>query len=430
MVFDPFRIAQQAQSAASNRAQLAQMAQDRQFQMEDRPGVQQRRAAELAALEQQNAYAAQANPLSLQRTQQQIAAADQSSKWAQEDRPGVRALNQLALQGKQRDSDKELQDEAVKLGASISMQTRNNPEQAPQIYADALAMGKRLGMPVDKLPQQYGPEAQNALDTMYAMVNDQRSTQMSADERFFNSLTSDLSPEEKDRARRIKLRMEAGAVGDATSTALQQGIIDEYAGAKGTVAGRVSDESSQAKLANELELKPQIAREVAQAQSDVKTEAEARLKKAENTKQYAMYKSSTNALSDAYSKLSTAEWGPVAGNLPAATAEAQAFDSNQALVFPQIRAVFRIAGEGSSSDQESAALKAMIPTRALKPAVFKRQQELLDRTIQAKLMGDYDLYSELLGVKVEPPTPEEREKSMQEEKQPVVQDGVTAFEDI
>jgi hypothetical protein len=152
-------------------------------------------------------------------------------------------------------------------------------------------------------------------------------------------------------------------------------------------------EAARQKVAAEETMRRQLALQYAPAEAQAAADA-ARLKKsgeleAERTeaqrgqgRTYQLYKTASDGLRDALAGTTT---GPVAGRMPALTADAQIAEGGVAAMAPVLKQLFRSAGEGVFTDKDQELLMRMLPTRADHPEAAKAKLEMIDNIVQAKL---------------------------------------------
>lgn len=98
----------------------------------------------------------------------------------------------------------------------------------------------------------------------------------SAGEREFKALVANLSPEDQEKARRIKLGLDARAVGSAAmTTATTDGLTEEVAGSEAVIAGAKSGASEEAKLKQQQIYLPKINAAVKEAEQEAVSRGEA-----------------------------------------------------------------------------------------------------------------------------------------------------------
>lgn len=97
---------------------------------------------------------------------------------------------------------------------------------------------------------------------------------------------------------------------------------------------------------------------------------------------YAAYQSAVQSLSKAMDQTAT---GPLAGRVPALTANQQIAEGAEATMAPILKQLFRNAGEGTFTDQDQALLMNMVPKRTDHPEARKAKLEMIDGVVKAKL---------------------------------------------
>lgn len=106
----------------------------------------------------------------------------------------------------------------------------------------------------------------------------------------------------------------------------------------------------------------------------------ARTGKAPNA--YAAYTAGVRGLESAMSNTAT---GPLAGRLPALTANQQIAEGAEATMAPILKQLFRDSGEGTFTDSDQALLMKMVPTRQDHPEARKAKLAMIDEIVRAKL---------------------------------------------
>jgi len=137
-----------------------------------------------------------------------------------------------------------------------------------------------------------------------------------------------------------------------------------------------------AKLAQQLKLTPRIKGATTTAIENAKLVAKINEKNRSNASAIRVYEAGITGLADALDQPIT---GPIIGSLPAITADQQIADGAVAAMAPILKQIFRVAGEGTFTDQDQKLLLDMVPTR--KDFAEARQSKLrnIDTIIQAKL---------------------------------------------
>lgn len=208
--------------------------------------------------------------------------------------------------------------------------------------------------------------------------------QGTAGEREFASMTSGLSKEDREKARRIQLGLDPRAVGSAAITTATTGLTDTVAGSEATIAGAKSGSSETAKLAAQLDGLPKVKSAVLQAEQQVKELGDKRTKAAQDQITMNMYQSAMAGLAEGLEGTTT---GAIAGRLPAITANQQIAEGAVAAIAPILKATFRTAGEGTFTDKDQELLLAMVPTRKDVPEARAAKINNINAIIAAKLSG-------------------------------------------
>jgi len=95
-----------------------------------------------------------------------------------------------------------------------------------------------------------------------------------------------------------------------------------------------------------------------------------------------LYMAASNGL---ITGLDGATTGPVAGRLPAMTTSSQVAEGGVAAMAPVLKQLFRVAGEGTFTDQDQKLLLDMVPTRKDTPEARKQKMSNIDSIVVAKL---------------------------------------------
>ena len=193
-----------------------------------------------------------------------------------------------------------------------------------------------------------------------AMYKKQMGGDPTAEMQTFDYLTKGLSEEDKKKALRVKLGLEARA-GLPLETYFGRG----YAGASGTAAGTTEAEFAKQATTNRI-LKSQ--------------------------------------LDFGFDNLGTAlgatgQTGKIFGNLPAVTTGAQLADNAKAILLPLMKGVWRGAGEGVFTDKDQETLEAMFPSRDMTPEAAKQALLIVRQLTELKLQNptfDINMYGNAL----------------------------------
>jgi hypothetical protein len=350
MQFDPYKLSQNIRETATAREQLATMQQQRKFQAQSEPVRQQTSQAQLLAMQNANA----AEPVRQETAQAQLA----------------------KIKNANTDADTKRKMQASSLLSSTIGRMEANPEQAPLVYQNALQTAKASGMDVSSFPQEYDPNTIADLKDFNAQLNQDN---MSAEYRSFEAKIAALPEEYREEARLIDVGSLGRKVNNATSSALKEGTIQEYAGAEATVAGA----KEQAKLEKKFELEPSIAAAVTKATLDVTTAAEAAGKEKTNEQSFNVYETGIRSLAEAMGEANT---GPIVGLFPALTTNQQKADGTVAAMAPILKKMFREDGEGPFTDKDQELLMKMIPTRTDTSEARAFKLKNIDNIIRAKLL--------------------------------------------
>jgi hypothetical protein len=121
------------------------------------------------------------------------------------------------------------------------------------------------------------------------------------------------------------------------------------------------------------------------ARSDLKSETERvkeRVLAKQNQRAYDVYSTGVTGLLKGLSGAST---GPIAGRMPAVTANAQIAEGSVAAMAPVLKQLFRSSGEGTFTDKDQELLMEMLPTRKDRPEARAAKLTNIDAIVRAKL---------------------------------------------
>lgn len=119
-----------------------------------------------------------------------------------------------------------------------------------------------------------------------------------------------------------------------------------------------------------------------QAKAEIERGAEQQKRQREQGQVFAQYQA---AISGLRSGLANSATGPLAGRLPAITANQQIAEGSVAALAPVLKQLFRAAGEGTFTDRDQALLLEMVPTRTDLPAAREAKLQNIDNIVRAKL---------------------------------------------
>lgn len=178
----------------------------------------------------------------------------------------------------------------------------------------------------------------------------------------------------------LSLYDQAIAAGDTDRAELIKRNIDPYSrnfsGGLGTGQAKQMTEQGLNPILAEREQMKTIAGERGKQQAD----SEANAKK--NSKAFGTYQAAIGQLEKAASQTTT---NPVAGLLPAVTANAQIMEGSISMMAPVLKEMFRQAGEGTFTDKDQELLLQMVPSRSEHPEAIKAKLEMIDNLVRAKL---------------------------------------------
>lgn len=202
--------------------------------------------------------------------------------------------------------------------------------------------------------------------------------QQSAEGQSFENLIANFSEKDKTKARRIKARIDPGAMGSAVQTIAASGTAPTIA----LVEETISAAKETGKLTAQHKLKPVVESAVISAVGQAKAEVAKLGEERSSIKTLDIYNNSMSNLTKALDNTIT---GPFIGLTPAMTANAQIADGAIAMMLPLMKDVFRGAGEGTFTEGDQKILTDMIPTRSDSAEARKTKITFIDELIRAKL---------------------------------------------
>lgn len=276
------------------------------------------------------------------------------------------------------------QQQALRRAQIINQSARALKQIDPAQRASAF---QRLGPRLQQFgidPQQFAgagftdQELDEAIVSTQGIISDP--SQLTAAQREFEQMTDGLSPEERERARRIGLGLEprAGTITGQERIATTPGLTEAVATSEAIQEGA----KEAAKLEEKLQLEPQIESAVKEAVQAVVTKGEVAKEDRSNQRALNLYQTGMGGLSRA---LGQTETGPFFGLLPAVTTSQQVADGAIAAMAPILKSMFRSSGEGTFTDKDQELLLNMIPTRKDTPAARVSKLQNIDAIVKAKL---------------------------------------------
>lgn len=164
----------------------------------------------------------------------------------------------------------------------------------------------------------------------------------------------------------------------AATEAARLGVQMQYAPAQAALETQAAVDRA-ARLAP-IETAAAVERQ--QAEAGVAAQTEQAKKQREQSTVFAQYQAAISGLRQG---LANATTGPIAGRLPALTADAQIAEGSVAALAPVLKQLFRAAGEGTFTDRDQALLLEMVPTRTDLPAAREAKLQNIDNIVRAKL---------------------------------------------
>lgn len=285
--------------------------------------------------------------------------------------PGMRAMQQLQnLDAGQREA------EIYKTERIASILQGATPEN----YQERLQLISQVAPVYAKqLPREFDPNQIGGHIDQVIKVGSMLSG-APAGLREFEGMTKGLTPEDRERARRIELGLEPRA---GTVTGKERAATDQKLG--GLIADQEAAEAGAvetAKLEVQLDKLPEVKRQVRLAEEEAKLAASRGEEGRQKSITLNMYETAMQGLSDSLAGTKT---GPFAGRLPAVTSKQQIAEGAIAVVAPILKSMFRAAGEGVFTDKDQELLMDMVPKRTDTPEAANAKLEMLDAVVRAKL---------------------------------------------
>jgi hypothetical protein len=178
----------------------------------------------------------------------------------------------------------------------------------------------------------------------------------------------------------LSLYDQALAAGDTERAELIRRNIDPYSR---SLAGGIG--LGQARLETERGLTPILSgrageQTLAERRATQTADSEANVRK--NSAAFGTYQAAIGQLEKAASATTT---NPIAGIIPAVSANAQIMEGAINTMAPVLKEMFRQAGEGTFTDKDQELLLNMVPTRKDHPEAVKAKLEMIDNLVRAKL---------------------------------------------
>ena len=170
-----------------------------------------------------------------------------------------------------------------------------------------------------------------------------------AEQQAFENLIADMSPEDQEKARRIKAGLDPRA-GSQFALGLEELFARAAAQAGGSEAG--------------------------------KSEQEKKALQVQNDKTWQIWQTAISGLEESLGNTAT---GRIAGLLPAITSNQQIADQAIAIMAPVLKNIFRESGEGVFTDRDQEILIDMIPDRGSNPDTIAYAINAINDIVAAKL---------------------------------------------
>lgn len=238
----------------------------------------------------------------------------------------------------------------------------------------------------------------------------------SVENRAFEQQIAGFTPEEKEKARKVKAGLTPRAVGSSSQTIAGTGQTEVVAESEAAIAAKKAAAVEAAKLAEQLKLKPEVEAAVNTAVADALAVNDQEAEGRSNKKAFKIYEAGIGSLLSGLSGTST---GPFVGLIPAITSSAQIASGAVAAMAPILKTLFREAGEGGFSDGDQKLLLDMIPTRSDRKEAIVAKLSNIDTIVRAKLGQPDKASTKDTGITIEQfkaMTPEQRQQVLQQQK--------------
>ena len=186
------------------------------------------------------------------------------------------------------------------------------------------------------------------------------------------------------QAAEIELGIAPRAGESAPERIARTGVAGAIAESEALIEGEKAAAKETAKLSAQLKLEPGVKSAVTTAVAQAKATVEALGEKKDNQVALQVYETAMSGLTEALGGTIT---GPVAGWLPALTANQQIADGAVAAMAPVLKQLFRASGEGQFTDKDQELLLAMVATRKDSPEARVAKLGNIDAIVRAKLGG-------------------------------------------
>lgn len=228
-----------------------------------------------------------------------------------------------------------------------------------------------------------------------AMPEDYRQTRVQSTQRYKNGtvqqILSNGAVRVIDPSGREVTGLEAQQVIDEANQYETKGAIDKAGGAENAKNESklnyepiITRENEKAKADVELSTKPAITTAVNTAANEADATAKNKAVAQKNALALELYRKGRDGVSQALAKTTT---GPIAGRLPAVTANQQTAEGALSAMAPVLKEIFRQAGEGTFTKDDQATLMAMLPTRDDLPEARDAKLKNVDELVEIKLSG-------------------------------------------
>lgn len=295
-------------------------------------------------------------------------------------------LNQQAMQMNQQQinrADYEQGVERLKLINRLAVKVKELPPEQRGGFVNSLNQDMLKSVGIDPAQISTVQLDDQSLDALIAQTGAAiPESSDTAGMREFDSLSSGLSKEEREKARRIQLGLDPRAVGSAAITTATTGLTEDVAGSQAVIEGAKAGSREAAKLDEQLNKLPQVKAAVASAEQQVKELGDKRTTANQNQIAMGMYETAMKGL---VSGLEGTDTGAIMGRLPAVTANQQIAEGAIAAIAPILKATFRTSGEGTFTDKDQELLMAMVPTRKDEPEARAAKINNINAIIAAKL---------------------------------------------
>jgi hypothetical protein len=274
----------------------------------------------------------------------------------------------------QAERDKGIKNLPTQLGTLYSLVSSPEYSGMAVSYAKSIAeSNKSMAPDVTKWIRTYqNPETRSIAINQLAGINKRLGiSQMPADVIGFERLTENMTPEDKEQARRVKLGLEPRASSSAQERiAVDPGLTQDVAESQATIVGSRERAGGDQQIVTE------------DAKNRNKDTLEQEKKARSNQESFRLYEAGLAGIAEA----AGSPWsGSIIGLLPAISDGQRVVDGAADILFNAIKPIFKGAAEGTFTDDDAMRIYNMLPTRRDSEEVAEYKLKAVDALIRAKL---------------------------------------------